>query len=137
MKNILILAAILFAASFSFIGCSDDPIESITGPTPIAGPQGDTGPKGETGETGEPGADGTGQEIPDGYHADVGPNDIFFGCLEGYHIHADSTDSICRTEVGGYDINDLDIDLCGLGTDKRGPDNIRGNSDDTPDCETR
>lgn len=35
MKNILILVLVLFLTSFSFIGCSDDPVESITGPTPI------------------------------------------------------------------------------------------------------
>lgn len=117
MKNILILAVFLFAA-FSFVGCSDDgPVDSITGPTPIAGPQGEPGPKGEPGPDG---ADGSGDTIPAGHHSDMGPRDIFYGCLEDYHIHGDSVDNVCRTEVGGFDIGGYDIngwDVEGYGID--------------------
>lgn len=117
MKNILILAAILFVASFSFVGCSDDPVESITGPTPIAGPKGDKGETGPKGDQGKDGATGVSEllDLNSGEHADVcydldgrsydpdGIQNVICSCVDGYHIVSGSQSNTCRTTNGHYD----------------------------------
>jgi len=129
MKNILILAVFLFAA-FSFVGCSDDPVESITGPTPIAGERGDKGDKGDKGERGDKGEDGDDSSVTvldfqdyyqnDSQHVDITKDYVLHTCFtEGYHLHSGVTNQWgiavpideCR-DADGYDPSGKDYGNC-------------------------
>jgi len=104
MKNILILAVILFA-----VGCSDDgPVDSITGPTPIDGSQGYKGDKGDKGEAGEDGISPVGVPMDDDQHIDYDKSETLRVCPAGYHAHNKyADDNVCR-DLDGYDVDGWD-----------------------------
>lgn len=121
MKNILILNMFLFIAFF-FISCDGSDGETgasgLTGPTGLIGETGSAGLDGTDGATGADGADGadgaegatgvSGLGIPDGHHIDIGGDGVFRVCLDDYHLHEDG--DVCRTDIGGYDIEGYNID---------------------------